>query len=513
MSCALLSLSTIAQAQNQYVLAGTAVTNGSTSTEQCFVLNKFEMHSEGAVWNSSMINLSNSFTVNTRLWFGSGLYPGQADGIAFVLQRTGNNIVGLDGGGIGYGGITPSFVIEFDTYQNIDQGFNMYDPVADHVGFMKNGDPSHMTGALKAPEAINIEIENGQWHNVSFNWNATTKVMTVTGFGQTFTYSGDIVNTIFGGNAMVYWGLTAATGSVDNVAYQACIENLVTPPPPPILNCGQLRTQTPGGWGAKPAGNNPGTYLHANFAQAFPNGLTIGYAPMHTVTFTSAQAITNYLPGGGTPAKLTMDHTNPATTDLKNSLVSHMLALTLSVVFDDKYANFAPSGVVLGDMIIESGAFAGWTVRAFWAEANIVLGGGTSMYTVQQVHSTASAINENYVDGSRDNGYLDCPNNGVVQRGVAPVTEMSQVVRPAGALRTYPNPTTGQFQLQLDELNGGNVQIEIAGANGNIVERRSAAMNKGQMMKFDLSRQAAGIYLIRIISDAGVRTQKIVVQK
>src|SRR5690349_2149654 len=45
------------------------------------------------------------------------------------------------------------------------------------------------------------------------------------------------------------------------------------------LPCGQLRTQTQGGWGAAPAGNNPGTYLHANFQAAFSDGLTVGCYP------------------------------------------------------------------------------------------------------------------------------------------------------------------------------------------------------------------------------------------
>src|SRR4030095_10616905 len=54
------------------------------------------------------------------------------------------------------------------------------------------------------------------------------------------------------------------------------------------VDCGELRTVTPGGWGSKPHGNNPGKYLHDNFAAAFPNGVTIGCAPDNFwVKFTS----------------------------------------------------------------------------------------------------------------------------------------------------------------------------------------------------------------------------------
>jgi hypothetical protein len=173
-------------------------------------------------------------------------------------------------------------------------------------------------------------------------------------------------------------------------------------------DCGQLRTQTPGGWGAEPNGNNPGTYLHQNFAAAFPSGLTVGST--YTVHFTTAQAITNYLPAGGQAKKLTQSYNNPATIQLKNTLVDHLVALTLSVRFDETDASFGQAGTQLGDMVIGSGAFATKTVKFFLGEANKVLGGGASSYSVQDVVTTASAINENYVDGKINNDYLVCPN-------------------------------------------------------------------------------------------------------
>ena len=62
-------------------------------------------------------------------------------------------------------------------------------------------------------------------------------------------------------------------------------------------------------------------------------------------------------------------------------------------------------------MVISSGAFAGWTVSAFLMEANKVLGGCSSAYSIQNVLTTAAAINENYVNGNTDKGFLDCPEN------------------------------------------------------------------------------------------------------
>lgn len=178
----------------------------------------------------------------------------------------------------------------------------------------------------------------------------------------------------------------------------------------PPEDCGQLRTQTPGGWGAEPNGNNPGTYLHANFAAAFPTGLKIGCAGGYTITMTNAQAITDLLPTGGQAAVLKASATDP--TSMKNVLVGHMIALTLSLRFDVVDADFGEAGIHLGDMIISTGAFAGKTVNEFMTIANNVIGGCSTAYTIADINSTIALINENYVDGKVDKEYLDCPTNG-----------------------------------------------------------------------------------------------------
>lgn len=183
-------------------------------------------------------------------------------------------------------------------------------------------------------------------------------------------------------------------------AVKYCITNC------PPDECLPLRTQTPGGWGAKPSGNNNGAYLHANFATAFPNGLQVGcYPGNYYINLTSAQAITDLLPTGGQAASLTKNYTDPAS--ISNVLVGHVVALTLSVGFDEAFEDFAQGGNKLGDMIIASGDFQGWTVKAFLAEANKALG-GCGTYTAKQINEVIDDINENYSDGKADNGFLVC---------------------------------------------------------------------------------------------------------
>lgn len=183
-------------------------------------------------------------------------------------------------------------------------------------------------------------------------------------------------------------------------------DDSIPPPPGDTAGCGPLRTQTQGGWGAPPNGNNPGVYLHNNFAAAFPAGLTIGCAGGYTLQLSSAQAITELLPAGGTPKALSQNYTNP--TNLKNTLVGQMVALTLNVGFDKYDANFGQAGRRLETMYIKKGEFRGKTVAQFLDIANKVLGNCSNQYKAPEINETASKINENYTDGNANKGFLVC---------------------------------------------------------------------------------------------------------
>jgi hypothetical protein len=510
----------------QYDLNGDAVSAATCGPNYSgFKLTPNELYKVGSVFKTTQVNLNQNFEINAKLNFGA--FDGGADGMAFVLQAEGTGYIGNWGAGLGYHrfngpppmpvdnpGPVPSFIVEFDTWENGDIfGMNVGDPAADHVGFMSNSNAYHTSPTtLKAPEVLSSNIEDGQYHDVRFTWNATTKTMTVRFVTQnlpevvqTFTYTGDIVNTIFGGNPLVYFGFTGSTGSVIPNEHHVCILNDIPPPPPP--SCGQLRTQTPGGWGAKPAGNNPGAYLHANFAAAFPTGLTIGSTPDYNALFTSAQAITNFLPSGGQAKALTQNYTNP--TGLKNTLAGHLVALSLSVRFDMTDPNFGPAGVNLGNMIIGSGAFSGWTVNDFLAEANKVLGGTSTLYSVQDALSTATAINENYSDGNTNNNYLNCPSS------TPPSVSARVIMGEAAAIaqvRALPNPSSGNFNLQFTTDPGKNAQVYIISSNGSIIEKRE--LNGGKhSINFDLNDQPSGLYFVRIITEAGEQVKKMVIQK
>ncbi len=161
-----------------------------------------------------------------------------------------------------------------------------------------------------------------------------------------------------------------------------------------------FRTQTIGGWGSSPEGDNPGAYLHENFEQFMvrDGGITIGYAE-NTMTFTSAEAITAYLPATGKAVALDQSYIDATKREVRNTFASQVLALSISVGFDYMIEDYSASTIKLGDMAVTEGEMAGLTVKQVLDESNKILGGAESQYSIEAAMYTLTKINEAYVDG------------------------------------------------------------------------------------------------------------------
>ncbi|MCB0522080.1 MAG: gliding motility-associated C-terminal domain-containing protein [Lewinellaceae bacterium] len=212
----ILSLALQAQvARAQFILNGSAV----QTNDSCWTLTPAQEFRAGSMWNIDKIDLNNSFQVIMELNFGCKDNDG-ADGILFGFQPVGTSI-GTAGEGLGFQNVAPSLGIEFDTWQNA----NLADPSLDHLAISKNGDLNHasssnLAGPVQAGTTANIE--DCDWHKLRVNWDAPSNTIQVYFDCELrLTYTGDIVNEIFGGDPLVFWGFTAATGGSSNVQ-QVC---------------------------------------------------------------------------------------------------------------------------------------------------------------------------------------------------------------------------------------------------------------------------------------------------
>ena len=167
----------------------------------------------GSVWNKNKIDLNNSFVLDFDVYLGSN--DGGADGIAFGLQQSSSS-VGVAGNGMGLGTINPSLGVYLDTYQNSD----LNDPVGDHISIQKNGDVTHYSpNELAGPMTVS-NLEDNSFKRFKIEWNSTTQVFNVYLINMItpiLSYTGDIINNIFSGDPLVYWGFTGATGGSFNL--------------------------------------------------------------------------------------------------------------------------------------------------------------------------------------------------------------------------------------------------------------------------------------------------------
>lgn len=260
---------------------------------------------------------------------------------------------------------------------------------------------------------------------------------------------------------------------------------------PPEENC-QFRTQTQGGWGSPANGNNPGRYRNARFSQAFPLGLRIGCSG-RWLRLTTAAAVDAFLPTGG-PARML----NPGTLvdpgqGYRNVLAGQLVALTLSVGFDAADPAFGAANMTLGNAIIQSGTFQGWTVQELLDEANRFIGGCASSYTAGQLNTALTAANESFVDGTGNSGFLAC----------GPMTKR-MVAEPV--VQVYPVPANDRLMIEWPA--GDAHRLEVYDATGRIALERTVAMNE-HIINVNTSTLPEGAYILRLLHAGGSFTRRV----
>ncbi len=198
-----------------FQLSGTA----TKVNDQCIRLVPDFQYVSGSAWYKKPIDLSAPFQMEVCLVFGKKDLDG-ADGIVFVFHPR-VAITGWRGEGMGFSGLRPSLGIEFDTYLN----YHLADPEEDHIAVMANGQTHHYASLVPPVKVGNLE--DGERHIMRITWDPLENLLQVfLDNDQKVAFSADIVNGIFGGNPVVYWGVTAATGRLSN-NHEICIKKLL----------------------------------------------------------------------------------------------------------------------------------------------------------------------------------------------------------------------------------------------------------------------------------------------
>ena len=192
--------------------------NAYRTTENCLRLTEAQDYMAGSIWYKHPVNLLRPFAFELSLMVGCD-DAGGADGMVFVMTKKGNQ-TGYVGEGIGFAGLVPSVGIEVDTWRN----YHLNDPAEDHVAIMLNGRMGHYRN-LAGPNIIK-NIEDCRKHSFIVRWDPAEKRLSVDiDRKEVITAKVDLIKGIFGGDPIVHWGVTAATGRYNNV-HEVCFEKL-----------------------------------------------------------------------------------------------------------------------------------------------------------------------------------------------------------------------------------------------------------------------------------------------
>ena len=139
--------------------------------------------------------------------------------------------------------------------------------------------------------------------------------------------------------------------------------------------------------------------LTKNLAAVYPSGYVAIGTSSRYLAFTSAAAVINFLPQGGTAGVLTGSATNPTSCNA-GVLAGQLLAATLNVDFSNK----GRTATGLATKRLGSGALKGKTVTEVIAIANSVIAGGSlpSGVTLSKLVDALTMINENYDNGGNE---------------------------------------------------------------------------------------------------------------
>lgn len=170
----------------------------------------------------------------------------------------------------------------------------------------------------------------------------------------------------------------------------------------PIFADGDFITYSQEAWGT--SGTTAAGVLIGNYVAVYPTTqLEIGIPGAgNSIILTGATFVMNLLPASGGIGPLLTDETNlPATTS--GTFGGDVIALRLDVDFSDAGVTLGALGIPFGDLVLYGVPslpnLDDMTVRQFLGEVSSLLGGGTGIYSLDQLAGITDLLTNAFVDG------------------------------------------------------------------------------------------------------------------
>ena len=224
--------------------------------------------------------------------------------------------------------------------------------------------------------------------------------------------------------------------------------------------------------------------------------------------------VQNLLPANGSSASLEENLINPGT--LHNHLAGEVVALKLNVVFDNFDENFCSSSIHLGELIVSSGVFTGFSVNQVLLEAEKKLGGCDSEYSNQELRNAVKAINKNYENAIEDDGYLICPTFSSQIQQSNGLDSIQSYFNQNVNFRNYPQPFSKNTRIQftLNESTPLKIVVyDFVGKQIDLIFDSNVDAGKTYVLEFDGTNLPNGTYFYKAFATDKIHTGKMILIK
>lgn len=256
----------------QYTISGNAsVLPGNTGVQ----LTANTGYQAGWAYYNTKFDLSRKDSLCYKVYLGNT--DGGGDGMTFIMHNDprGFSARGCSGEALGYGShpngigsecgfgtrsaILRSIAIEFDTYQNTNQG----DPADDHLAYLENGNMYHQSSYATT------NLENGVEREFKIVWTPTTKTIDIFLDGIKVISRVRNLDSLMG-STEVYWGFSASTGGAFNQQYFKLLNNQTL-----SVNAPVVRAINNGNWSNGNTWNLGGAIPEADDSIVIPTNISV----------------------------------------------------------------------------------------------------------------------------------------------------------------------------------------------------------------------------------------------
>lgn len=226
-----------------------------------------------------------------------------------------------------------------------------------------------------------------------------------------------------------------------------------------------------------------------------PNTIYVGYGPASTLALTAAGANSgsgSYQYQWSTTSNLSISGSSSnAAVNLSASAANSSQAYTATVVVTDGYGCVTSTSFSVNVVDVRCGN----------KNDKVLVCHKTGSGSVQ-ICIAPSAVATHLANGST-----------LGSCGAARGGNTEPIVK-AAALKSFPNPATGIFELRLMNFNPGKYQVEIVDITGKLVASRQVTTGYStEDVRFDLRQNASGTYYVKVLNGKEVVTTQVVIAR